>query len=272
MSPIAAEELVKQGRVDEALVALQDAVRAEPAVARHRVFLFQLLSVLGRWDRAMTQLNVAAEIEPANLLMAQVCRAALNAEALRAEVFAGKRLPMFFGEPKPWAARMVQALGLTAAGKHADAAGLRAGALEEAPAVGGMLNDAPFEWLADADSRMGPMLETVIDGKYLWVPMENVARLQIDKPVDLRDLVWATCTFTWTNGGTAVGLLFARYPGSETNPDPALRLGRKTDWTNVGAETYVGAGQRTLATDAGEYPMLEVRSIIFTPAESKAEG
>lgn len=270
--PVSADELVKQGKLEEALVALQDQVRAEPSEAKHRVFLFQLLSVLGRWERAMTQLNVAAEMEPANLLMAQVCRSALNAEALRMDVFAGKRLPMFFGEPTSWAALVVQALGLSAAARHAEAAELRGRAFEAAPAVPGVLNDQPFEWIADADPRIGPVFEAVIDGKYLWVPMQNVARLQIDKPTDLRDLVWIPVTFTWTNGGTSVGLLFTRYPGSDLSAESSVKLSRKTEWTDIGAGTYAGLGQRTLATDGGEYPLLEVRSVIFKSVELDAVG
>ncbi|GAI96313.1 unnamed protein product, partial [marine sediment metagenome] len=78
-----AEELLQAGQLTEALAVLEDQIRSDPANAKLRVFLFQLLSVQGDWERALTQLNVAAEIDPINLLMAQVCRAALNCEALR---------------------------------------------------------------------------------------------------------------------------------------------------------------------------------------------
>ena len=78
-----AEALIKEGKAVEALAALQQVVRSEPANAKHRVFLFQLLSILGDWERALTQLNVAAELDPSNLLMAQVCRAALDRKSTR---------------------------------------------------------------------------------------------------------------------------------------------------------------------------------------------
>jgi len=42
-----AEQFLKDGRQDEALKDLQRAVRDDPANAKPRVFLFQLLSVLG---------------------------------------------------------------------------------------------------------------------------------------------------------------------------------------------------------------------------------
>jgi type VI secretion system protein ImpE len=40
-------------------------------------------------------------------------------------------------------------------------------------------------------------------------------------------------------------------------------LARKTDWTDLGDDFYLGSGQRMLATDAGEYPLLDVRTITF---------
>ncbi len=42
------EEDVRQGRLDEALAALQAAIRKAPADPKYRVLLFQLLSVMGQ--------------------------------------------------------------------------------------------------------------------------------------------------------------------------------------------------------------------------------
>ena len=61
--------------------------------------------------------------------------------------------------------------------------------------------------------------------------------------------------------GAAVGLIPTRYPGSEASDDAGVRLARKTEWLQPGGELYVGSGQRMLATDQGEYPLLEVREI-----------
>ncbi len=85
-----AKELLQQGNLEGARESLSKEVRAAPTDAKLRVFLFQLLAVQGEWEKALTQLNVAADLDPANLLMAQVCRPAIAAEALRAEIFAGQ--------------------------------------------------------------------------------------------------------------------------------------------------------------------------------------
>jgi type VI secretion system protein ImpE len=256
-----AAELLKQARLEDALAALQQQVRGDPGNAKHRIFLFQLLAVLGRWDKALTQLNLSGEMDPKALLMAQVCQQAIQCEALRAEVFAGTRTPLVFGQPQDWVAWMVQAAQLTAQGKHAQAGELRARAFEAAPAVAGNIDGQAFEWLADADQRLGPILEAIVDGKYFWIPMCSIHKITIEAPVDLRDLVWLPASFTWANGGTGIGLLFTRYPGTESSDDGPLRMARKTDWKNVAPDFDVPLGQRLLATDAGEYPLLGVRKI-----------
>ena len=264
-----ARELLRDGKLDEALKALENEIRGAPADATLRVFLFQLLCVMGRWERAMTQLKVSGELDAINLLMVQVCTPALQCEALRAEVFSGKRMPLVFGQPAEWVGWMVQANQLAAQGKIADSQALRERALEAAPAVSGKLEHsagkADFEWIADADSRLGPIFEAVIDGRYFWVPFENVHEIRLEKPKDLRDVVWAPAEFTWSNGGTAVGLIPSRYPGSETATDSALVMARATDWTDLGSDLFVGLGQRLIATDVAEYPLLELRKITLGP-------
>jgi type VI secretion system protein ImpE len=270
-----ARELLRGGEIDAALKALQAQIRSEPANADLRVFLFQLHCVNGAWDKALMQLEVAGEMDAGTLGMVQVYREALRHEAMRVEVFAGRKTPLIFGDPQQWMALLLEALRLTGIGEVEKGQALRAEAFEQAPASSGRLNGAPFEWLADADQRLGPVLETVMNGRYYWIPIAHISEIRIEEPEDLRDLVWTPAQFKWTNGGEAVGLIPTRYPGSELEADPNVRLGRRTNWNELGADYFVGVGQRMLATDAGEYPLMEVRDVIFeTPAraESPARG
>ena len=114
-----AEECIKAGRLDEALACAQDGVRKAPAEARPRVLLFQLFCVLGQWDRAFTQLNVLKDMDANCMLLAQVFRPVLQCEALREEIFAGKRGPLIFGEPAEWIGLLLQANQLLAQGQIA---------------------------------------------------------------------------------------------------------------------------------------------------------
>ena len=92
-------DLLREGQVDQALAHLQAEVRKNPADPKLRVLLFQLLAVLGAWDRAANQLKVAGELDAKALPMVQAYRTALDCEALRASVFAGRKTPLVFGAP-----------------------------------------------------------------------------------------------------------------------------------------------------------------------------
>jgi type VI secretion system protein ImpE len=268
------EEDVRQGKLEEALAGLQAAIRKAPADAKQRVLLFQLMSIMGQWERAMTQLNVVADLDAKALPMVQTYRTALKCEELRAEVFAGRRTPLLFGEPAQWAALLVQSLILGAQGKSDESEALHTQAFDQAPASSGKIDGQPFAWLADADFRLGPVLEAIVDGKYYWIPFGNLRAIRIEKPADLRDLAWIPAYLTLVNGGEIVSLIPSRYPGSEASSDPSIRMARKTDWQERkdGKDgTSVGLGQRMFATDQGDYPLLEVRAIEFDPSPESAD-
>jgi type VI secretion system protein ImpE len=256
-----AKEFLKEGNLNAALEALQDEVRANPADAKKRIFLFQLLAVLGNWDRALNQLNVVADLDAGSLAMVQTYRELLRCEALREAVFEGSRSPLVFGDPERWIALALEALKLDANGKHDQAQAMRGEAYEVAEVSAGKIADDAFEWVADADSRIGPFLEAIVNGNYYWVPFSRIRSITLEPPEDLRDLVWAPAQFTWANGGETVGFIPSRYPGSSAAEDSRLALAQKTEWEQKAEDVYFGTGQRILATDAGEYSLLEVRSI-----------
>lgn len=256
-----AEELFGAGDLVGCIAQLQNDVRRQPADGKLRVFLAQLLMLTGQWDRAINQLTVAAELEASALPMMHAYSSAIQCERLRAEVFAGKRSPLVFGEPLPWIALMLQAFAIEAEGQPERAASLRSEAFEAAAPTAGTINGTPIAWIADADSRLGPILEVLLNGAYYWVPFERIQRIVIEEPSDARDLVWAPAQFTWSNGGEAMGLLPVRYPGSEESDDTSIRMSRKTEWRELGMDQYAGLGQRILASDADELGLLQVREI-----------
>jgi len=258
-----AEISLRAGDPDAALVLLQNQIRANPADAKLRIFLFQLLSVLGQWERALNQLNVAAELDSSALAMAQMYREALNCERLRAEVFAGRKSPVIFGEPAQWLALLIDSMLVAGRGDSVAAAKLHEQAFALAPATAGTLDGQAFEWIADADMRLGPVCEAVINGRYYWLPFGNLMRIDIEEPADLRDQVWMPAHFQFSNGGEAVGVIPTRYPGSETDLDGLIRLARKTAWVEASPGVFHGLGQRLLSTDAGEYALMDVRQILI---------
>jgi type VI secretion system protein ImpE len=261
-----AEDCFRRGDLPGCLRSLQDSIRQSPADAKLRIFLAQVLMVQGDWGRALNQLKVIGEMEASALPMMHAYSAAIQCERLRAEVFAGSRSPLLFGEPLPWIALQMQSVALQGSGREAEAAELRAQAFEAAPATAGTLNGESFEWIADADSRLGPMLEVLLNEAYYWIPFDRIASIRVEPPSDARDLVWLPAEFRWSNGGEAMGLIPVRYPGSEGSDDAAIRLARKTEWRSIGPDAYQGLGQRILTTDGPEIGLLELRELQLQPA------
>jgi type VI secretion system protein ImpE len=137
-------------------------------------------------------------------------------------------------------------------------------ALEQAPAIAGLIDDKPFNWIADADSRLGPVLEAFIGGQYYWIPMQRLRRIAFDPPNDLRDLVWLPARLEFENSANLAALIPSRYQGTETSEVAALKLGWQTHWEEPSPGCYCGQGQRMLATDSDEYPLLDIRQISFS--------
>lgn len=265
-----AERAVREGDLDAALALLQDQVRRDPGVAKLRIFLFQLLCVNGQWERARTQLDLAADLDAGALALAQMYREAIHCERLRAEVFAGRKSPVIFGEPEEWLALLIESLLVTGTGRAGEAQALRARAFDAAPASSGTIDGEPFEWIADADMRLGPVCEAVINGRYYWVPFTRLSRVDLEAPADLRDFVWAPAHFEFQNGGEAVGVIPTRYPGSENSDDSMIRLARRTTWQEEAPDVFYGFGQRVFATDTGQHSLLDIRSIQIAPADAEA--
>lgn len=263
-APTAAEQALRDGDPAAAIRQLQAQIRTHPADAKLRVFLFQLLCVQGDWARALNQLSVAGELDASALPMVQAYRETIHCELLREQVFKGQKVPLLFGEPEPWIALLIEALLREGRGEDVDAARLREQAFEQAPATAGTAQGegapTPFEWIADADMRIGPVLEAVVNGRYYWVPFTRLATVHIEPPADLRDRVWMPATLTFSNGGEVVAFLPTRYAGSSLD-DPLIALARKTDWSEPRPGLFIGNGQRMLATDAADLALMDLRSI-----------
>jgi type VI secretion system protein ImpE len=127
-----AEQALKNGDLTAALASLQEQVRARADDAPLRIFLFQLLCVLGQWERALTQLTVASSLDAGALAMAQMYGEAVRCEAIRRDVFDGRKSPMIFGEPDQWLALLIESLLVGARGEPARSEELRQRAFDVA--------------------------------------------------------------------------------------------------------------------------------------------
>jgi type VI secretion system protein ImpE len=239
--PVTAEELFRAGKLEDAIELLGAALRANPADARQRTFLFELLCFAGAHDRADKHLDVLAGASREAGMGALLYRAALAAERTRQDMFLAGRLP--HGGPSP-------------------------------KAVSGTLNGRPFRELVDADPRLGPRLEVFAGGQYLWIPLEHIATIRMDPPKRLRDLLWAPAVVRTGAGfqGVELGevLLPALAPLSWQHGDSAVRLGRVTEWVELEDGTPVPLGQKLLLVDGEDLPILELRELDITQTAGAA--
>ena len=264
MSP--AEDIqarLKEGDLTAAISACKATIRKAPTDGDLRFMLFQLLSLSADWEAASNQLVAYSELVGRQSPLPIVFNSVIQAEVRRKYVFQGEEPPTIFGEPPEWLSYLLQALPATAKGEYAQAASLRSEALDRAPAVSGKINGTPFEWLMDGDTRISVIVEAIINGQYYWIPQSRLRSISMEPPSQARDAVWAAATLTLENTSTISAFIPVRYPGAGSWRDDLLKLARQTLWDSPLENFFLGAGQRVWMTDTGEFPILEVREIIF---------
>lgn len=243
--------------LDDQIARVESRIREQPTNASHRWALFQLLCVTGDWPRALQQLQIWAKLDSRQARTAHAYRELIRAERWRAKVMDGEERPGFVLEPPPWARKLAAALRLAANGQSREADDAREAALDAAPLVKARIPTGCAAWIADSDSRIGPVCEVMTAGHYRWVPFADLATWRLVPPASLIDLVWAPCVLTLIDGGDVRGFMPARYPGSETQPDP-LRVGRETVWREAGRTGVIALGQKTWTTAAGDFGLFEL--------------
>ena len=96
-----------------------------------------------------------------------------------------------------------------------------------------------------------------------WLVIDSPAGLHGE---DLRDAVWMPAHLQFSNGGEVVGLVPTRYPDTELATGDLLALARRTEWRERPDGSFVGLGQRVLATDTTEWALMDLRTVTIDAA------
>lgn len=238
----------------------QTRARAAPSDLAARSTLWQVFAARGELDRSRTQLDMMLRLDPSWAMEVQGCHSLLDAEGRRNDVFAGRELPTCLGQPPHWFGALASALPMLAQGHGEAAAALLEQVREQAEPCAGTLNGVSFEWLCDGDARLGPCLEVIAQGRYVWVPFVSMRGLRCEPPQELRDLIWLPAKLEIDDSGDLDVFVPARYPGAVSDEH---RLARRTDWDSLSGELYVGHGQKCLSTDADLTGLLDLRELRF---------
>ncbi len=241
-----AEDLLREGRLQDAISAVGAALREDPMNSRQRTFLFELLCFAGEYERAAKQLDTLASESQDAMFGAINYQSALNAETTREKMFEQGNYPLSTGDAP------------------------------SATPVSGSLNGRRFESISDADERIGARLEVFAAGDYLWISFRDITALQMEPPKRLRDTLWAPVRL---RTGPALrdrelgqALMPAIYPLSWQHPDDPVRLGRVTEWCRDENGNEAPFGQKMLLVDGEEFPILEVRTLEIDAAAASSSA
>jgi type VI secretion system protein ImpE len=234
-----ANELFREGKLQEAAQLLTASLRNDPTDVRSRTFFFELLCFMGELDRAEKQLDILSDLSKEAGMGTLLYRSAFQAERMRREMFEKKAFPHTTAEP------------ITKA----------------------LLNGTEIETIEDADPRIGPRLEVYAAGSYMWLPFAHITSIRMEAPKRVRDLIWIPAILKTGPkcGGLDLGevMIPALTPFAFRHADNSVKLGRQTVWEEADG-IVAPSGQKMLLVDDEEFPILEVRTLEFTVASEAA--
>lgn len=258
-----AKALFEAGELGAAIEELVREVKSNAGDTARRTFLFELLCFAGDWERAEKQLDVIGHQSAQAEIGVQVYRNNIRAERDRRRLFSDGLQPHFLSEPPAYVDFLLAAVNRLREGNTAEARDLLDRTEAERPALSGQFNDRPFEDFRDYDDRVGPVLELIVRDKYTWLPFEHIRRIDVAAPKQLRDLMWSSARVESNDGTIGQVFLPVLYTGSSEHPNDQVKLGRMTDWKQLGEDLYLAAGLRLFLIDGEEKTILEVRSMEF---------
>jgi type VI secretion system protein ImpE len=254
------------GDVAGAIAACVAAVKARPGDADLRYQLFAVLCFAGDRHRARKQLAALDVSDPELTRVQAIYINLLASEQERSAVFHHGAAPLLPGEVPAHLERRLAALAAAGRGEPTRAAELIAEAIDLQPEMMGQVNGEPLTSLRDMDDYLGSLLEVFAGGRYLWLPLERIVKLEVAAPRHLLDLLWLPAEMTDRTGAVSSIHLPVLYEGSAEGDEPRCATGRVTEWIGDGGEMWRGRGQRVLGWaspggDLTELPVLELRSL-----------
>lgn len=261
---INAHELYRQGRLAEAVAAMNAEVKAKPTDTAARAFLAELLCFDGNHQRVDLLLDQIGGLDAGLAVPMALLRQLVRADLARQQFRDEGRLPEFLDAPTPTAKAYLEASILVREGRLKEAAALLAAAEAERPRVAGEHDGKAFEDFRDLDDLSPGIFEVYTStGKYFWIPVERVIELEFRPPQRPHDLLWRQAFMLVKDGPEGEVYLPAVYAGTAQAEDETLRLGRATHWVGEDGEPVRGVGQRTVLLGDDDLPILQLGKLSF---------
>jgi len=255
--------LLRAGKLEEAIVTAQAAVRKAPTDLGARVLFAELLAISGNLERADVILDAASAIDPSTAMVVAEFRQLIRADMARRQLFRDGRVPEFLDDPTETQRLQLAALVALRAGDQAEASRQAEAAEAVRPRVAGTHNGSAFDDFRDVDDLMAGSIEVLTTtGKYFWIPAERILSAEFHAPKRPRDLLWRRCSMSVAQGPDGEVYVPAVYAPEEPMTD-ALRLGRETDWRQAEGGPVRGAGQRVFLLGEDDVAVMELGTLRF---------
>lgn len=259
----APSELLRQGKLTDAVASAQAALRKKPTDLGARILLAELLALSGNLERADVILDAATTIDPSTALVVAEFRQLIRADMARRQLFRDGRVPEFLADPTETQRFTLAALVALRAGDVGEAMRQVDAAEAVRPRVAGQINETAFDDLRDVDDLLAGSFEVLTTtGKYYWIPTERVASMEFHPPKRPRDLLWRRASVSVNEGPDGEVYIPAIYAGDDAMTE-AQRLGRETDWRQAEGGPVRGVGQRVFLFGDDDRAIMDLEKIRF---------
>jgi type VI secretion system protein ImpE len=251
------------GNLNAAVESALATVKSKPTDVQSRTFLFELSCFSGDWERAERQLDVIGQQDVNAMVGSLIFKQNFHAERNRMRYFSDGLKPEFLQPPPAYVEDLLAANNRLREGNASEARAILDKVEEDRPAFACRVNGAEKEDFRDYNDLTMCVFEAILKETYVWLPMEQVKKIEFFEPKSLRDLYWIQAKVDLASGLGGEMFFPALYANSWKSADDSVRLGRKTDWRDLGAEVYVGEGLREFFTEGEAKAILEIKEIEF---------
>lgn len=262
-----AKTQLDEGNLDAAVQAALAAVKLKPTDVTARTFLFELSCFSGDWDRAAKQLDVIGQQDVKAMIGAHIYKQNFAAEQDRIRYFEDGLMPECLIAPPAYVEKLLAANNLVRENSIGEARTVLDEVEDERPAFECTVNGEEIADFRDYNDLTMCVFETIVKESYTWLPFEHVKAVTFDQPKTLRDLFWIQAEVEMVNGTKGEMFLPSLYSGSFKSENDQVRLGRMTDWRDLGEDLFVGEGMRMFWLDGSYKSILEIKNIEFLHKE-----
>lgn len=258
-----AKALLDAGKLAEAIQATLNHVRTKPTDITARIFLFELSCFSGDWERAEKQLDVVANQDVNAMIGTLIFKQNFHAERDRLSVFNDGMIPECLMLPPKYVEDLVVASTHIREGRISEARKLIDNVEESRSVFKCKVNGEDSSDFRDFNDLTMCVFEVMVKESYTWLPFEHIDKITFMPAKSLRDMYWIQAEVEMTNGTAGEMFFPALYVESFKNADDEIRLGKVTDWKEVGEDIFVGEGARTFQYEGGHIPISKIETLEF---------